>query len=152
MGPRLKVSSKRLGKRGMKSASPWLMLTGIHGDFTVRLVHSAICFCRQEMIIKWMTISLAVQGPVVQSMVSLMSLLRGQLVKGFTTLYQMYQNLKKKKKKKREELLPCKPLYNQIYLYFLFKKWEERLQCKSFSNFFNKKYWHIWNISLLYIL
>ena len=47
-----------------------------------------------------MTISLAVQGPVVQSMVSLMSLLRGQLVKGFTTLYQMYQNLKKKKKKK----------------------------------------------------
>ena len=77
------------------------MLTGIHGDFTVRLVYNALCFCRQEMIIKWMTISLAVQDPVVQSMVSLRSLLRGQLVKCLTTLYQMYRYVFLKKKKTR---------------------------------------------------
>ena len=54
-----------------------------------------------------------VQGPVVQSIISLMSLLRNQLVKCFTTL------------------LPNK-------LKFLLKKCEKLLQCKSFSLLFNK--------------
>ena len=61
--------------------------------------------------------------PVVQSIVSLMSSLRGQLVK-------------------------CFRLYNKIHWYFLLKKWERLLHCKSFSHFFNKKYWHISDISV----
>ena len=63
------------------------------------------------------------QGPVVQSIVSLTSLLRNQLVK-------------------------CWFLYNQIHWYFLLKNWEKLLQCKSFKHFFNKKYWHIWDINI----
>ena len=55
-----------------------------------------------------------VQGQVVQSIVSLTSSLRGQLVKCFTTL---------------------KP----NTLIFLLKKLEMLLYCKSFSHFFNKK-------------
>ena len=31
---------------------------------------------------------------------------------------------------------------------FCWKKWEKLLQCKSFSHFFNKKYWLIWEINL----
>ena len=62
-------------------------------------------------------------GPVVQSIVSLTSSLRGQLVK-------------------------CFRLYNQIHWYFLLQKWEKFLQCKSFSHFSNEKYWHIWNINV----
>ena len=53
------------------------------------------------------------QGPVVQSIVSLTSLLRGQLVKCFMTLIP---NI----------------------LIFLLKKCEKLLQCKSFLHFFNK--------------
>ena len=30
---------------------------------------------------------------------------------------------------------------------FLLKKWEKLLHCKSFSQFFNKKYWHIREIN-----
>ena len=48
-------------------------------------------------------------GPVVQSIISLMISLRGQLVKYFTTLYFVEKNEKK------------------------------LLHCKSFSHFFNKK-------------
>ena len=58
------------------------------------------------------------QGPVVQSIVSLTSLLRGQLVKCFTTL--------------------CPNT-----LIFFVEKMKEAL---SFSHFFNKKYWHISDI------
>ena len=62
------------------------------------------------------------QGPVVQSIISLTSSLRGQL-------------------------LSVLQLYNQICWNFLLKKWE-----KSFSHFFNKKYWcnsdiNIWNFN-----
>ena len=72
--------------------------------------------------------SLKVQGPVIQSMVSLTSWLRGQLLKCFTIL------------------LPNT-------LIFLLKKWEKLLQCKSFSHFSNKKYWaisniYVWNFNL----
>ena len=56
-----------------------------------------------------------VQGPVVQSIVSLTSSLRGQLVKCFLILYPNT-------------------------LIFLLKKYEKLLPCKSFSHFFNKKY------------
>ena len=58
--------------------------------------------------------------PVVQSIVSLTSSLRGQLVKCFTTF-----------------------LPNTMI--FLLKKWEKLLHCKSFSHFFKKKkkYWRI---------
>ena len=63
-------------------------------------------------------------GPVVQSIVSLTSSLRGQLVKWLSVLQ----------------------LYNQIHWNFLLKKWEKLLHCKSFSHFFNKKYWQIWDI------
>ena len=62
-------------------------------------------------------------GPVVQSIVSLTSSLRGQLVECFTTLYQ-------------------------LHWYFLLKKWEKLLHCKNFSHFFNNKYWHIWDINV----
>ena len=31
---------------------------------------------------------------------------------------------------------------------FCWKKWEKLLHCKSFSHFFNKKYWHIWDINV----
>ena len=64
-------------------------------------------------------------GPVVQSIASLTSSLSGPLVKRL-------------------------PLYNQIHWYFWLKKWEKLLQlhCKSFSHFFNKKYWHIWGINV----
>ena len=27
------------------------------------------------------------------------------------------------------------------------KKWEKLLHCKSFTHFFNKKYWRIWDIN-----
>ena len=54
-----------------------------------------------------------VQGPVVQSIVSLTSSLRGHLVK-------------------------CLPLYNQKRWNFWLKKWEKLLHSKSFSHFFNK--------------
>ena len=36
----------------------------------------------------------------------------------------------------------------QICQYFLLKKCEKLLQCKSFSHFFNKKYHCIWLLSL----
>ena len=64
---------------------------------------------------------LAHQGPVVQSIISLTSSLRGQLVKCFMTLYPNT-------------------------LIFLLEKWEKLLHGKSFSHFFNKKYWHISDI------
>ena len=54
--------------------------------------------------------------PVIQSIVSSTSLLRGQLVKCFTTLWHWY----------------C-----------LLKRWDKLLRCKSFSHFFNKKYLRI---------
>ena len=57
------------------------------------------------------------QGPVVQSIVSLTN------------------------------SLSVLPLYNQIHWNFLSKKWEKLLHCKSFSQFFNKKYWHIREIN-----
>ena len=31
---------------------------------------------------------------------------------------------------------------------FCWKKWEKLLHCKSFSHFFNKKYWCIWDINI----
>ena len=37
---------------------------------------------------------------------------------------------------------------NQIHWYFLLKKWEKLLHCKSFSYFFNKKHWHISDINV----
>ena len=61
------------------------------------------------------------QGPVVQSIVSLTSSLRGQLI--------------------------VLQLYNQIHWNFLLKKWEKLLHCKSFSHFFDKKYWQISDIN-----
>ena len=35
-------------------------------------------------------------------------------------------------------------LISEIFQYFLLKKCEKLLQCKSFSHFFNKKYQKIW--------
>ena len=64
-------------------------------------------------------------GPVVQSIVSLMSSLRGQLVKCFMTF-----------------------LPNNYTDIFLLKKCEKLELCKSFSHFFNKKYWHISVVNL----
>ena len=55
-------------------------------------------------------------GPVVQSIISLISWLRGQLVKCFKTL------------------LP------KTMIFFV-EKWEKLLQYKSFSHFCNTKYW-----------
>ena len=40
--------------------------------------------------------------------------------------------------------LNSEKLISQICQYFLLKKWEKLLHCKSFSNFFNKKYQCIW--------
>ena len=62
-------------------------------------------------------------GPVVQTMVSVTISLRGQLVKCFTTL------------------LP------NIHI-FLLRKLEKLLHCKSFSHFFNKKFWQFSVISI----
>ena len=52
-------------------------------------------------------------GPVVQSIVNLMGSLRGQLIM-------------------------CFKLYYPIPWYFLLKKWEKLLHCKSFSHFFQQ--------------
>ena len=41
-------------------------------------------------------------------------------------------------------LLDFQKLISQICQYFLSKKCEKLLQCKSFSHFFNKKYQYIW--------
>ena len=60
----------------------------------------------------------AEQGPVVQSIVSLTSSLGGQLVK-------------------------CYMIFKPNTLNFFVEKMREVLHCKSFSHFFNKKYWHI---------
>ena len=57
-------------------------------------------------------------GPVVQSIISLKSSFRGQL-------------------------LSVLGLHDQIHCYFLLKKCKKLLHCKSFSHFFNKKYWQI---------
>ena len=67
--------------------------------------------------------NLAGQGPVVQSIVSLTSSLRGYHVQCFTT--------------------------EPNTLIFLLKTCEKLLHCKSFSYFFNKKYWHICEINVL---
>ena len=64
--------------------------------------------------------SKVVQSIVVQSIVRLTSSLRGQLIKCFILYYQ----------------LP------HILIFFV-EKCFQLLQCKSFSHFFNKKYWHI---------
>ena len=40
--------------------------------------------------------------------------------------------------------LKFQTLISQMYQYFLLKKCEKLLQCKSFSHFFNKKYHCIW--------
>ena len=64
-------------------------------------------------------------GPVVQSIVSLTSSLRGQVVKCFN-----YDFITK---------------YTEI---FCQKKWEKLLHCKSFSHFFNKKCWRISDINV----
>ena len=40
--------------------------------------------------------------------------------------------------------LKFQTLISQIYQYFLLKKCEKLLQCKSFSHFFNKNYQCIW--------
>ena len=40
--------------------------------------------------------------------------------------------------------LKFQTLISQIHKYFLFKKCEKLLQCKSFSHFVNKKYQYIW--------
>ena len=65
-------------------------------------------------------LSFSKRGPVVQNIVSLTSSLRGQLIKCFRTLKQ--NTLKYFDEKMREAFA---------------------VQCKSFSHFFNKKYWHI---------
>ena len=62
----------------------------------------------------------SILGPVVQSIVSLTNGLRSQLVKCVLWLYY------------------------QIHWYFLLKKWEKLLR---FSHFFNKKFWHIFDIN-----
>ena len=41
-------------------------------------------------------------------------------------------------------LLKFQTLISQIRQYFLLKKCEKLLQCKSFSHFFNKKYQYYW--------
>ena len=64
------------------------------------------------------------QGPVVQSIVSLTSSLRGQLIKCFSVLR----------------------LYNQTHWNFLLKKWEKLFQLQKLLTFFQQKYWHIWEI------
>ena len=69
------------------------------------------------ILISWLK-----KGPVVQSIGSLTSSLRGQLVKVFMTLWLITQ------------------------VFFVEKKWEKLLHCKSFSIFSNKKYWHISDI------
>ena len=61
-------------------------------------------------------------GLVVQSIISLTSSLRGQLAKCFATF-----------------------LLNTLI--FFVEKMREALHCKSFTYFFNKKYWHISDIS-----
>ena len=33
-------------------------------------------------------------------------------------------------------------------IFFFLKKWEKLLHCKSFSHFFDKKYWHNWDINI----
>ena len=75
------------------------------------------------------TKEVTVQGPVVQSIVSLTSLLRGQLVKCFTTL-----------------------LRNTLK--FFFGKNEgsfcTALHCKSFTHFFTKKNWHVLDTNIQY--
>ena len=68
--------------------------------------------------------NLPILDPVVQSIVNLTSSLRDQLV------------------------LSVLQIYNQIHWNFLLKKWEKLLHCKSFSHFFNTKYWHIWDINV----
>ena len=40
--------------------------------------------------------------------------------------------------------LKVQTLLSKIFQYFLSKKFEKLLQCKSFSNFFNKKFQCIW--------
>ena len=42
------------------------------------------------------------------------------------------------------DLLKFETLISQICQYFLLKKCEKLLQCKSFSHFFNKKFQCIW--------
>ena len=42
------------------------------------------------------------------------------------------------------ETLKFQTLISQIFQYFLLKKCEKLLQCKSFSHFFNKKFPCIW--------
>ena len=43
--------------------------------------------------------------------------------------------------------LKFQTLISQICQYFLLKKFEKLLQCKSFSDFFNKKFQCIWLLS-----
>ena len=40
--------------------------------------------------------------------------------------------------------LKFQTLISEIWQYFLLKKYEKLLQCKSFSHFFNKKFQCIW--------
>ena len=35
-----------------------------------------------------------------------------------------------------------------MLIFFFWKKWEKLLHSKSFSHFFNKKYWHIWDFNV----
>ena len=87
------------------------------GSWSLYKTFSSICsisFQRPEFFF--------LQGPVVQSIVSLTSSLE---VNSLSVLW----------------------LCNQTYWIFLLKKWEKLLHCKSFSHFFNKKYWHIWDIN-----
>ena len=75
---------------------------------------------QQELLLPLQQWVYNIQGPVVQSIVSLTRSLRGQLVKCFTTL------------------LP------NTLIFLLKKKKNER----SFSHFFNKKYWLLLDISV----
>ena len=79
--------------------------------------------CLFKNVLVLIKTSLIHQGPVVQSIVSLTSSLSGQLVKCFMTLQPKT-------------------------LIFCVEKWEKLLHCKSFSHFFNKKYWHILDINV----
>ena len=63
-------------------------------------------------------VSFAILGPVVQSILSLTSLLSGQLISVLR-------------------------LFNQIHWYFLLKKWKKLLHC----TIFNKRYWCISGIT-----
>ena len=45
------------------------------------------------------------------------------------------------------DMLKFQLLLSQIHQYFLLKKCEKLLQCKSFSHFFNKKFQCIWLLS-----